>query len=464
MKLILAVDEKGGIAKGGKIPWKVPGDMTFFKRMTLGHTIIMGRKTFESIGRELPGRVNFIIGKNHFTDEEALSRARELEEKEGKKIFIIGGAQIANMFASDITEIFLTLIPGDFECDLFLPKKFRYLIDPTPGAVWKFASYVYHEEPTFKVLHAFPENVEESRIQHIIHNIRDEPVLDDRTGVGTVGVFGEQLKFSLRNGSFPISTLRKAFFRGMFEELMWFIRGETDAKILEEKKVNIWNGNSSRKALDSLNLPYPEGECGPIYGHQWRKWDDHGETLLKVKDYIDSHRVLNPSDLDVILNTPHPRDQLGELIINIRNRTPKHLRRLILTGWNVPDIDKMCLPPCHVMYQFDIRHDELSCHMYQRSSDIFLAGHWNVSTAALLTILIAKVTGFKPGELTVSYGNVHVYQNQLPFLNEYLSRVAFPYPKLTLDDKREIEDFTFEDLKLDGYHFHPPIAEIPMNV
>lgn len=457
--LILACDEKGGIGKNGSIPWRCPGDLAFFKKMTTGTNIIMGRKTYESLkNQDLPSRNNIVIGQGYYPSLEVA-----IKTVSKHPIWVIGGANLAESALAKglIDYIYLTIVEGDYQCDTFIPNRLSGLFsrinhcfrnkpinDDRPSDKWN--AKIHFIENKMAVYHCLPCNQEEFNFHQLIRKIRDTGSLqNDRTGVGTKSLFGHQLRFSLRDKRFPLQTSRKTSFRMIFEELMWFLRGQTNAKILEEKGISIWTKNSTRKFLDQNKLTYlQEGDCGPIYGFQWRHW---GATYENCRtDY-----------------TGKGVDQIKGILQMIKECPAS--RRMILSGWNVSDLSEMVLPPCHTMYQFNVIPIEgkkegkepwglFNCHLYQRSSDVLLAGHWNVSSAALLTILIASISNLEPGELIVSYGDVHLYKNHLDQVDEYLSRIPYEYPTLTvLESPKVIEDFQFTNLKLDNYQYYPPI-------
>jgi len=261
----------------------------------------------------------------------------------------------------------------------------------------------------------------------------------DRTGTGTLSLFGAQMRFSLRNGSFPLLTTKKVFYRGIAEELFWFIRGSTSAKELQEKNVRIWDGNSSRAFLDSIGLKHrEEGDLGPVYGFQWRHFG---------AEYVDMHADYSGKGVD----------QLANVIHLIRTRPDD--RRILLCAWNPADLDKMALPPCHCLVQFYCANGELSCQLYQRSADMGLGVPFNIASYALLTIMLAHVTGLRPGDFVHTLGDAHVYSNHVEALRQQLEREARPFPTISIKRKVEnIEDFKFEDFEVKGYDPHPKIA------
>lgn len=463
MKLILAVTKNGGIAKDGKIPWKIKEEINFFKNMTLNHTVVMGRKTFESIGKPLPDRNNIVIGKGHYSLLDAVKIIDKLE-KDGETVWLIGGVKLAESLEHLVDEIFLSVIKDDYECDLFAPQYVlnslqtieRLFKNTNKDFIFKdiCAPRIYATHPYYTVYQCFlTENSEERAFQRMIKRIVVEGVFhEERTGMGTQSIFGHQLTFSLENNRFPMSTLRKSFFRGIFEELMWFLRGQTNSKILSEKGVSIWEDNSRRDVLDKLNLAHlEEGDCGPIYGFQWRHW---GAQYINCKTDYEGKGI----------------DQISNIIKEIKNNP--FSRRLLLSGWNVSELKEMCLPPCHTFYQFEVSPSEdkgpnyLSCHYYQRSSDVLLAGHWNITSAALFTILLAHFCGLRPKKVVASYGNVHIYNNHRHSLDEYLGRYPFQYPKIFINPKsprNNLWDYQFEDITVKGYITHPQIS-LDMNV
>lgn len=260
----------------------------------------------------------------------------------------------------------------------------------------------------------------------------------DRTGVGTLSIFGAQMRFSLRNDVFPLLTTKRVFMRGITEELLWFIRGSTNARELQEKKVNIWDGNSSRQFLDSMGFTdREEGDLGPVYGFQWRHFGAEYKDMFT--DY--SNQGI---------------DQLAEVIEKIKTRPDD--RRILMCAWNPIDVPKMALPPCHCLVQFYVANGELSCQLYQRSADMGLGVPFNIASYALLTYMIAHVTNLKPGDFIHSLGDTHVYSNHVSALEEQIKRQPRPFPKLKIKRKvSNIEDFKYEDFELEGYNPHPKI-------
>ncbi len=240
---------------------------------------------------------------------------------------------------------------------------------------------------------------------------------DDRTGTGTLSVFGHQTRFDLGTG-FPLLTTKKLHTRSIIHELLWFLRGDTNIRYLKENKVSIWDEWADEN-----------GELGPVYGHQWRSWP-----------------------------TPDGRhiDQISQVVEQIR-RNPDS-RRLIVSAWNVADVDKMALPPCHLLFQFYVADGKLSCQLYQRSADIFLGVPFNIASYALLTLMVAQITGLKPGDFVHTLGDTHLYLNHLEQANLQLTRAPKSLPAMRLNPARtSLFDFVFEDFELLNYDPHPAI-------
>ncbi len=240
---------------------------------------------------------------------------------------------------------------------------------------------------------------------------------DDRTGTGTLSVFGHQMRFDLGAG-FPLVTTKKMFLKGIIHELLWFVAGSTNVQYLQDHGVHIWDDWAD-----------DQGDLGPVYGSQWRSWPaPDGSTI----------------------------DQIGRVINDIK--TNPNSRRLIVSAWNVAEVDRMALPPCHMLFQFYVADGRLSCQLYQRSADVFLGVPFNIASYALLTMMIAQVTGLKPGEFIHTLGDAHLYMNHLEQADEQLTRAPLPLPRMELDpDVHDILGFKYEDFTLRGYKSLPAI-------
>ncbi len=252
-------------------------------------------------------------------------------------------------------------------------------------------------------------------LRHVIDNgVRKT----DRTGTGTLSVFGYQTRFDLSNGRFPVVTTKKLAFRAMVHELIWFLRAETNTSYLTQNDVHIWDPWAD-----------PNGEVGPLYGVQWRSWPTPEGGRL---------------------------DQLAQVIDQIR--VDPNSRRHLVSAWNVSELNQMALAPCHVLFQFYVAGDHLSCGVYQRSADLFLGVPFNIASYALLTCFVAKVVGKKPGELVYTFGDAHIYSNHLDVVLEQLSREPYPAPTLRLNPAIDsLDDFRAEHVVLENYVHHPAL-------
>ncbi|KFV70026.1 Thymidylate synthase, partial [Dryobates pubescens] len=254
---------------------------------------------------------------------------------------------------------------------------------------------------------------------------------------GTISVLGMQARYSLRD-QFPLLTTKRVFWKGVLEELLWFIKGSTNAKELSAKGVKIWDANGSREFLDKQGFSTrEEGDLGPVYGFQWRHFG---------AEYKDMHTDYSNQGVD----------QLQKVIETIRTNPDD--RRIIMCAWNPKDISLMALPPCHALCQFYVQSGELSCQLYQRSGDMGLGVPFNIASYSLLTYMIAHVTGLKPGEFIHTLGDAHIYLNHVEPLKLQLQREPRPFPKLRILQKVEdISDFKAEDFQIEDYNPHPPI-------
>jgi thymidylate synthase len=249
------------------------------------------------------------------------------------------------------------------------------------------------------------------------HGVRRE----DRTGVGTLGLFGRQMRFDLALG-FPLLTTKKLHVKSVVLELLWFLRGDTNVRWLQERGVRIWDEWAD-----------PDGDLGPVYGKQWRSWAAPDGRVI---------------------------DQIARAVEAIRANP--YSRRHVVTAWNPAEVEHMALPPCHCLFQFHVAEGRLSCQLYQRSADVFLGVPFNIGSYALLTLMMAKVTGLEPGEFVHTFGDVHLYLNHQDQAREQIGREPRPFPSLTLADKTDLSAFEYPgDFKLEGYDPHPHIkAEV----
>ena len=514
--LIICSDRERGIGMhNGEIPFKNSADLKHFKKATTDNIVIMGRKTWDAIPikyRPLSNRINVIISSKGYAilENETFGRpdfmkplsvkdkidycdsinspimvftsikecVKELSKKQykEKEKFVAGGATIYDYFWKNslVSHIYSTIVYHNFNCEVF--TQIPIVDDLLESEHWDMTSF---EKMTFDDAVAFdkelkkcmPEyswtyyrfsyiNKEEKQFLNVLKSVDEEgEIRNDRTGTGTKAIFAPaDMRFDLTNNNFPLLTTRAMNLRLIFEELMFFLRGQTDIKILEEKKVKIWTPNTTREFLDSRGLQhYDVGDIGATYGFLYRH---QGANYINCQtDY-----------------TGQGFDQLAE-VIRLLKEDP-YSRRIMINLWDPINMHKMSLPPCLFNFQFYVSFDALntkwlSCKITQRSSDISLAGGWNIATGALFTHMLAHVTGMRPKSLIWSPGDTHIYLNQLEGVKNQLSREPRIFPKLyfkkneknkeTKENKeKEITDFEFTDLELVNYNPHAPI-KLAMN-
>lgn len=510
VSLVVAVAENGGIGIDGNLPWRLRNELRVFKQMTCSvndaakkNAVIMGRKTWSSIPskmRPLEGRVNVVLSRKAIDSTGVESLRKELDipadvdvcgsldaalkalesRSDIERAFVIGGASVyaEALLHESCESVHLTRVYGDFKCDTFFPEMdeavFRCTGHPElapegrqeeEGISYEFLLFEKNHNPAEGSRSASPvsaasEAPEEAATPAVArpvpaapHGLRHEEyqyldmvryVLEngddrgDRTGTGTLSTFGTTMRFSLRDDTIPLLTTKRVFWRGVAEELLWFVSGDTSAKTLQEKNIHIWDGNGSREYLDKLGLTdREEGDLGPVYGFQWRHFGAEYKTMHD--DY-----------------TGQGVDQVAQLINTIKNNPND--RRMIISAWNPAAFHLMALPPCHMFAQFYVSRGELSCQMYQRSGDIGLGVPFNIASYALLTHMVAKCTGLKPGEFIHVIGDCHIYKNHVEPLKEQLDREPREFPKLKINtDNTDIDKFKYEDFELIGYKPHKTI-------
>jgi dihydrofolate reductase/thymidylate synthase len=473
--IIVAVDKNRGIAKNGQLPWPHnKTDMRHFSRTTKGenlpedkfNAVIMGRKTWESIDakyRPLEGRLNVILsrtmditGENTITCRDFNSALELLATQPYlHDIYVIGGQEIYEIAMQDprCKSVIITMFPEEYECDRHFPEPPKWFTHDHTDAYDDITINYY-----VSLLDMYSS--EYQYLNALGHIVEYGAPINDRTGVGTIACFSAHMQFPIEvltpdntpqafiQYRVPIMTTKTLFHRGVFEELLFFLRGETNVKPLQEKGVKIWDGNTSREFLDKKGLnEYEVGETGPFYGFQWNNF---GGDYNNLKE--------NPGV-----------NQL-EYCINLLKNDP-YSRRIVLSGWNPVDLDKMCLPPCHMVYDFVVLppvkelgqiKPRLHCAMFQRSGDMFLGVPFNIYSTALLTIFLSRAANMLPGGISLTVANAHVYKNHIEQAKTQLQRVPYQYPVLridkdisNLDDMREL-DFK-KHYKLTEYNKHPAI-------
>lgn len=464
--IVVAMDLNYGIGVRGGLPWaeqRLTHDMKHFRSVTSTaptakrNCVIMGRNTWLSIPpqhRPLPNRLNVVVSSRADLITESssdlqrvasLQSALDLAASDASvhDVFVIGGAALyaEALRHAQCRHVHVTRVFAQYECDTHFPRlPARFDADSAFERVAHVEHGVSYEWMTYTAVRGAEH--EEHQYLRLIQRIIDTGVLrSDRTGVGTLSLFGAQQRWDLRT-HFPLLTTKRVFWRGVAEELLWFVRGHTDAKLLQAKDIHIWDGNGTREFLDSRGLASNAvGDLGPVYGFQWRHFG----------------AAYTSCDADY---TGQGVDQLAEVIQTIK-KNPND-RRMCLSAWNPAALAQMALPPCHMFAQFYVADGHVSCHMYQRSNDMGLGVPFNIASYALLTYMVAHVCGLKPGDLIHSMGDAHVYLNHIEPLREQLRREPRPFPTLRI--KRavaEIDQFEFDDFELLGYN---PMASIKMEM
>jgi len=502
-KIIAAVSSGMGIGYKNQLPWKrFSADMEWFRRQTTNHTVIMGRRTWESMNmKNLPNRANIVVtsnpGKYNSTQMgtnviDSIMFVNSLNDAlawvKTEKAFIIGGRRLyqEGMEHDDCESLLITHLDAKFDVDVYFPEinqdkfKIKQIIQTRQlteikkhdgsNEINNIPYEIVEYQPIFKQIKEKTQksekseksqNQDEEEYLNGLRRILDHgEIRQDRTNVGTKALFGQTFRYDLRNG-FPLLTTKKMFIKGVIHELLWFLSGETDVNILKKKGVRIWDGNTNREFLDKNGLKHrSEWDMGPSYSFQFRY---AGASPYHDNDYF------NNEDLDGIKRTRKRQrreyfeknggvDQISYVVNELKNNP--HSRRAIINLWNVKDLPEMSLPPCLFMYQFWVSEEKyLNCVLYQRSGDMGLGVPFNIASASLLTHIIGKLTGLEPKELIHNIGDAHVYLNHIEPLKKQIVRTPRPFPILQIVDRQQssVDDFTFDDFIIHGYHPYPGI-------
>jgi dihydrofolate reductase/thymidylate synthase len=480
---------KLAIGRQGELLFKLKDDMKFFKNLTMNvlkddsklskNIVLMGRKTFFSIPvdkRPLKGRINIVLTRDpeliklspvpnnlvlnneiYYTDMNTFKR---IYHKYNSNVFVIGGSELYNTFLNEADKLYITQVQTVDGKDIKFddgdePDKFmnHFTSDyQLIGMSEKYSGEYKNTKLSYRVLYykLSKKMSEEYKYLNLMNNIllngNNRP---DRTGTGTVSLFGNEIRFDISQ-TIPLMTTKRIPLRIIIEELLWMCRGDTDAKILQKKGIKIWNGNTSREFLDNRGLEhYPEGVLGAGYGFQWRHFGAKYSPSFSDTSKCDTSLIGGFDQLkyveDLLQNDPFSR-------------------RIMISAWNPSDFDKTSLVPCHYSIQFYVteEHDEryLSCMFVMRSSDFDTASCYNCIAYTILTYILAKKYNMKPKELIYVSGDGHIYKNHIDAVNEQLTRIPRPFPKVKLSENiknKDWKDITIEDFELIGYFPHPTI-------
>ena len=479
--LITCKTSNNAIGFNNKLLFHLKKDMQFFKKMTTTtldsnklNAVLMGKNTFLSIPKNsfpLKDRINLIISNNNYdlinnnikkcdykntyvfnTIDQAYYFCRNSSIVED--LFIIGGESIYNYFVKKnlMDTIYITdiLNPTVNSGESFFPTidikdyTIENIVSGTEENVKFFPDNTIIDSVEFKInkyininKNNYSENLEEYQYLNILDDVLKNGEHRKTRNAETISKFGVRMEFNITD-NFPLLTTKKVYWKGIVHELLWFIKARTNANELASNGVKIWNGNSSRDYLDSINLPhYEEGTCGPIYGFQWRHFnaDYNGPN----EDYTNKGIDQLKNCIDLIKNDPTSR-------------------RIFMTAWNPSQLNEMVLPPCHVSYQFYVRNNTfIDCQMYQRSGDLFLGVPFNIASTALLTYIIANNTGYKPGKIIIVIGDAHIYSNHIEQIKIQLSRKPYHFPFLGINKKELVENYEYDDFNLKSYCSHSSI-------
>lgn len=439
--IIAAIDEQRGIGKDGNIPWNIPEDMLFFKKITEGSAVIMGRITFESICRVgtnigLKNRTNIIISDTNY-DYNGIFVFKSLDIaleycKENQHIFnsvfVIGGEMLYKtaIIHPLCRYLYITNIYDNYQCDRFFPKI------PNEFSIFERLSIGYN----LSVVKYEYKNQCEIQYLHIMHNLLTQISHNNRTKIKTKSLFAQSIRFNLTDNDsliLPLLTSKRINFNIVLDELLFFINGNTNTNKLMSK---IWKPNTTREFIDSVGLDYSPGDMGPMYGFQWRHW---GAVYSGADCCYDNTGI----------------DQLKTIIDSLK--TDPFNRRHVVSAWNVSDIKKGVLAPCHILFQFIVTYVNntmiLNCVLTQRSGDFFLGVPFNICSYGLLTHFIAKLVNMQPGELVINIGDCHIYDNHIEQAKIQLGRKPRRFPTIKfLRDFNSIDDIKKEDILLSGYY------------
>lgn len=477
--LIVTIDNKQGISKNCIIPWKHLDDLIHFKKITENHIVIMGRKTWELLPikyKPLPNRINIVISsKLQFTKNKAsynksygifdpllisdinpnyifksIDECNNFINDNNEKFinmkkYIIGGESIYSQFLDRklVYDIHIISMEANFMCDqcirlpnliksniekvLYKPKSENLRIGKIDCAV-KYTKYFTTNYYEYQFLNTMNDILNNGNIKHY------------RSRELTKSIFSKEFRFNLSNGKIPMTTTQPVSLKCVFEELMWILRGQTNTKILNNKNIHLWDGNTTREFLDKHKLNWlPAGDIGASYGFQMRRYGS------KYMDCNTNYELTGFDQLEYVIN----------LIINNPNS-----RQIIMNLWNPTQLHEMALAPQLYGYQFYVTNNILSCKLIQRSSNICLSGSHNCASGALLVYMICKVTGLYPGELIWSTSDIHIYLNQIESVKLQLTRIPKPFPTLRIKNfpkKNNILNFEYSDLELLNYE---PFEEI----
>jgi len=446
INIIVAVDKNFGIGKDNKLPWAITDELKLFRKKTIGQICVVGRKTFESLP-ELKDRQVIQVSRKHLLFD-------DIFEKYNDNIFVIGGANLYSYVLRNHkknVKIHISFIKNEYECDTYFDK---YLLKDFYISSKEVYNDFDHCEMVYKKYGEY---------QYI--NLLEDVLTNGEKRVGRNGYiisdFCKHLKFDLRDG-FPLLTTKKMFLKGIIEELLFFLRGDTDTKMLEDQGINIWKGNTNRQFLNDNGFNHrKEGLMGPMYGNIWRFYGaEYNE---------DTGRPSQPYNFDflnIFAKTPYDDKEENNSIDQLKNvinliKTDPSSRRILLTTYNPAQVENGVLYPCHsIVIQFYVQDKYLDMFCYNRSSDLFLGLPFNIASSSLLLMIIAKLTNLTPRYFNLSLGDVHIYSNHTEQVKEQIQRIPYISPYIILPDIEKMEDIeklSYKDFELLDYSSYSSI-------
>jgi len=432
--LIIAITKNGGIGLGNKLPWYCPQELKIFKEKTQNSILVVGSQTLKSLPL-LPNRNIYCLTKQENPQIETPNPFEVINNLEkipthSSKVFIAGGKQVYEHALSRpdwVDTIHMSIMKDEYDCDTYFDlENLKDFIITEKQEFDKFTHYLLKKT----------QNGERQYLDLLNKIIYTGKEREGRNGI-TLSIFTEHLKFDLRNG-FPLLTTKKMFLRGIIEEFLFFMRGDTDSTLLSNKKVKIWEGNTSQEFIKNKGLPYSQGVMGPMYGYQWRNF---GAPYI-----IDTNgKPLKNSDTGI--------DQLRNVVNLIKN--DPYSRRILMTSYNPSQAEEGVLYPCHsISIQFYVENQNLDMFCFNRSQDTFLGVPYNIASSSLLLMIVAKLTNKNPRFLNITMGDTHLYEQHIVQSIQQIERLPYQFPKITIPDIQTIEqihDLTYEDFVLENY-------------
>lgn len=441
---VFAVDEKFGMGNKGKLPWYCMNELKLFRQITMDRKIVVGHRTFDGMP-VLPGRdVYFLSNRTNLTSNRQITVKQCLDTGQSDEVFIAGGPETFRYFFEKtnlIKRVYMSVMKGTYECDAYFDRSWLH-------------GYAIIDEVNYPEFTSFVLEYSPGEYQYL--DLAKDVLITglERTGRNgnTTGTFTNKLRFDLRDG-YPLLTTKKMFTRGIIEELLFFLRGDTDSSVLAQKNIKIWEGNTTEEFLSSVGLPYAPGVMGPMYGYQWRAFG-------RKYTLDDSKRPVNiDSDGD------NGVDQLA-YVVNLLKTDPMS-RRIIMTAYNPVQAGEGVLYPCHSVYiQFYVEQTDygvtwLDMLSVSRSCDLFLGAPFNIASYALFQILIAKLVGMTPRYLNILLGDTHIYEPHYDAIASQIMRIPYKFPTIKITKEytsiEEMCQLTVSDFVIEGYKSHPAI-------